>query len=524
MSGFLLEMHGIAKSFSGVKALDGIDLRVRPGECVGLCGENGAGKSTMMKVLSAVYPYGTWTGTILWNGAELRATSIRETEDAGIVIIHQELMLIPQLSVAENIFLGREPRTRGGLIDFDRMYVESAKLMAELRMNHINVAMPVANYAGGEQQLIEIAKALSKNAKLLILDEPTSSLTKREIAILLRLVKDLKAKGVACVYISHKLEEIEEIADTVTVIRDGRFIGEAPMRDITTGDIIRMMVGRDMSNLFPREEHPIGDVVFEAIGITCLDPENRARKRVDNVSFSLRKGEILGIAGLVGAGRTELVSALFGAYRGPHSGEVRLDGKRIHVRTPREAVGQGICMVPEDRKAHGIVPGLGVGHNITLSVLDEFTSAGLIDENREFSDIGTAIQRLRIKTASPLLAISNLSGGNQQKAVISKMLAANPRVLILDEPTRGVDVGAKYEIYKLMFALVREGLSIIMVSSELSEVLGISDRVLVIGEGELRGDFINDDSLTQERILAAAITPARHATQAETAGLAPALS
>jgi len=511
MSDYLLEMRGIIKSFSGVKALNGIDLRVRPGECVGLCGENGAGKSTMMKVLSAVYPYGTWDGTILWNGAELKASGVKDTEAAGIVIIHQELMLIPQLSVAENIFLGREPHTRTGLIDFDRMYAEAARLLADLRMGHINVVQPVAHYAGGEQQLIEIAKALSKNAKLLILDEPTSSLTKSETAILLRLVKDLKARGTACVYISHKLEEIEEIADSVTVIRDGTFVGEAPMRDLKQADIIRMMVGRDMSNLFPREPHPIGDVILEAVGITCLDPENRLRKRVDNVSFTLRHGEILGISGLVGAGRTELVSALFGAYRGTYSGEVRLDGKVLHIRTPAEAVRHGICMVPEDRKAHGIVPGLGVGYNITLSVLDQLTQGGLIDEEREFSEFGSAIKRLRIKTASPILPISSLSGGNQQKAVISKMLEPKPRVLILDEPTRGVDVGAKYEIYKLMFALVKEGMSIIMVSSEMPEVLGISDRVLVIGEGQLRGDFINDETLTQEKILTAAITPVAQA-------------
>ncbi|WP_419730950.1 xylose ABC transporter ATP-binding protein [Lichenicola sp.] len=507
MSDYLLEMRGITKDFSGVMALDGIDLKVRPGECVGLCGENGAGKSTMMKVLSAVYPYGTWGGTILWDGHELKCGSVRESEAAGIVIIHQELMLIPQLSVAENIFLGREPRSLGGMIDFDRMYVEAAKLLAELRMSHINVVKPVSNYAGGEQQLIEIAKALSKNARLLILDEPTSSLTKSEVSILLRLVKDLKSRGTACVYISHKLEEIEEIADSVTVIRDGRFVGDAPMDSISTGDIIRMMVGRDMNNLFPREAHPIGEVVFEAIGITCLDPDNRFRKRVDNVSFTLRAGEILGVSGLVGAGRTEMVSAIFGAYRGTHSGEVRIDGKPVRIRNPQDAVRHGLCMVPEDRKAHGIVPILGVGYNITLSVLDRFTSGGLIDEAQEFSTIGDAIGRLRIKTASPLLPISSLSGGNQQKAVISKMLEPKPRVLILDEPTRGVDVGAKYEIYKLMFALVREGMSIIMVSSELPEVMGISDRVLVIGEGELRGDFINDDTLTQERIMTAAITP-----------------
>ena len=461
----------------------------------------------MRRERSAVYPYGTWGGTILWDGHELKCGSVRESEAAGIVIIHQELMLVPQLSVAENIFLGREPRALGGMIDFDRMFVESAKLLAELRMGHINVALPVSHYAGGEQQLIEIAKALSKNARLLILDEPTSSLTRSEVAILLRLVKDLKSRGTACVYISHKLEEIEEIADTVTVLRDGRFVGDAPMDSMSTGDIIRMMVGREMNNLFPREEHPIGEVVFEAIGITCLDPENRFRKRVDNVSFTLRAGEILGVSGLVGAGRTEMVSAIFGAYRGTHSGEVRIDGKPVRIRNPQDAVKHGLCMVPEDRKAHGIVPGLGVGYNISLSVLDRFTRGGLIDEAQEFSTIGEAISRLRIKTASPLLPISNLSGGNQQKAVISKMLEPRPRVLILDEPTRGVDVGAKYEIYKLMFALVRDGMSIIMVSSELPEVMGISDRVLVIGEGELRGDFINDDTLTQERIMTAAITP-----------------
>jgi D-xylose transport system ATP-binding protein len=506
MSEFLLEMRGITKSFSGVMALDGIDLRVRPGECVGLCGENGAGKSTMMKVLSAVYPYGTWGGEILWRGEALRCASIRESEAAGIVIIHQELMLVPQLSVAENIFLGREPVV-SGLIDFDRMYAEAGALLAGLRMGHINVARPVSHYAGGEQQLIEIAKALSKDASLLILDEPTSSLTQSETAILLRLIADLKARGTACVYISHKLEEIEAIADSVTVIRDGRFVGEAPMRDLSTGDIIRMMVGREMTSLFPREDHPIGEVVFEAIGITCLDPENRARRRVDDVSFALRRGEILGIAGLVGAGRTELVSALFGAYAGAHSGEIRLDGRVIRVRSPQEAVRQGLCMVPEDRKAHGIVPGLGVGHNITLSVLQRFAGSGLIDEGREFSAIGEAIARMHIRTASPLLAISSLSGGNQQKAVIAKMLEPGPRVLILDEPTRGVDVGAKYEIYRLMFALVQRGVSIIMVSSELPEVLGISDRVLVIGEGQLRGDFVNDETLTQERVLSAAITP-----------------
>lgn len=507
MAEYLLEMKEITKSFSGVPALNGINIRVRAGECVGLCGENGAGKSTLMKVLSAVYPYGTWGGQILWDGAELKARSIRETEDAGIVIIHQELMLIPQLSVAENIFLGREPHTAAGLINFNKMYEDAARLLAELHMGHINVALPVSRYGGGEQQLIEIAKALDKKARLLILDEPTSSLTRSEIQTLLTIVRELKSKGTACVYISHKLDEIEEIADTVVVIRDGRFVGEAAMAQITTNDIIRMMVGRELTALFPREEHAIGDVIFQARNVTCLDPNNTARKRVDNVSFSLRQGEILGIAGLVGAGRTELVSALFGAYQGAYSAEFLINNKPVKIRNPRDAVRQGICMVPEDRKAHGIVPAMGVGYNITLSVIGSLSHHGLIDDGHEFSSIGEAITRMRIKTSSALLPIANLSGGNQQKAVISKMLEPKPRILILDEPTRGVDVGAKAEIYKIMFALVKEGMSIIMVSSELPEILGISDRVLMIGEGQLRGEFINDATLTQERILTAAITP-----------------
>ncbi len=510
MGEFLLEMHGIVKEFSGVRALNGIDLAVRPGECVGLCGENGAGKSTMMKVLSAVYPYGSWTGSILWEGQELRAGGVRETEAAGIVIIHQELMLVPQLSVAENIFLGHEPLTRTGLIDFDAMIVRATALMADLKMGHINVAQPASNFAGGEQQLIEIAKALNKNARLLILDEPTSSLTRREIDVLLALVRDLKRRGTACVYISHKLDEIEAIADSVTVIRDGAFVASAPMAQLSQGDIIRMMVGREMNNLFPREPHDIGDVVFEARNITCWDPDNRQRKRVDDVSFSVRAGEILGVAGLVGAGRTELVSAIFGAWRGTSEGSLFLDGRPLRVRSPLDAVRAGISMVPEDRKAYGIIPGMAVGQNMTMAVLTRYTNGGLIDEEAELNAIGADIARMRIKTASPMLPISNLSGGNQQKAVIAKMLAPAPKLLILDEPTRGVDVGAKYEIYRLIFALARTGAAVIMVSSEMPEVLGISDRVLVIGEGELRGDFVND-GLTQEQVLSAAITPLRRA-------------
>ena len=346
MSDYLLDMRGIVKEFSGVKALDGIDLKVRAGECVGLCGENGAGKSTLMKVLSAVYPHGTWEGQIFWEGQELKARTIRETEEAGIVIIHQELMLVPQLSVAENIFMGNEITLPGGRMNYAAMYQRAEALMHELKMPDINVALPVMHYGGGHQQLIEIAKALNKKAKLLILDEPTSSLTKAETQILLDIIKDLKKKGVACVMISHKLDEIAEVCDTISVIRDGTHVGTRPMSEMDTNEIITMMVGREIKNLFPREEHPIGEVIFEAKNVTCYDVNNPKRKRVDNVSFQLRKGEILGVAGLVGAGRTELAMAIFGYYAGHHSLEMTLEGKPLRVDSPKDAVEQGICMVP----------------------------------------------------------------------------------------------------------------------------------------------------------------------------------
>jgi len=510
MSDYLLQMNGIVKTFGGVKALNGIDIKVRPGECVGLCGENGAGKSTLMKVLSAVYPHGTWEGEILWDGQPLKAQSISETEAAGIVIIHQELTLVPDLSVAENIFMGHELTLPGGRMNYPAMIHRAEALMRELKVPDMNVSLPVSQYGGGYQQLVEIAKALNKQARLLILDEPSSALTRSEIEVLLDIIKGLKAKGVACVYISHKLDEVAAVCDTISVIRDGKHIATTAMADMDIPKIITQMVGREMSNLYPTEPHAVGEVMFEARNVTCYDVDNPARKRVDDISFSLRRGEILGIAGLVGAGRTELVSALFGSYPGRYRAEVLLEGKLIDSRTPLKSIRAGLCMVPEDRKRQGIIPDLGVGQNITLAVLDSFSHMTRIDAEAELGSIDKEIARMHLKTASPFLPITSLSGGNQQKAVLAKMLLTKPRVLILDEPTRGVDVGAKYEIYKLMGALAASGVSIIMVSSELAEVLGVSDRVLVIGEGQLRGDFINKD-LTQEQILAAALTaPSGH--------------
>jgi D-xylose transport system ATP-binding protein len=515
MSGYLLEMKGIAKRFDGVPALDGIDLAIRPGECIGLCGENGAGKSTLMKVLSAVYPHGTWDGEILLDGKPLRARSVRETEEAGIVIIHQELMLVPELSVAENIFLGNELTLPGGRLNYPAMNGRAEEILRELKLPDVNVVLPVKNYGGGHQQLIEIGKALNKKARILILDEPSASLTAAEIEVLLEIIRELKAKGVACVYISHKLEEVAAICDTIVVIRDGKHIATTPMQQMNVERIIAQMVGREMNQLYPTLEHEVGEVVMEARHITCYDVDQPQRKRVDDVSFKLRRGEILGVAGLVGAGRTELVAALFGAYPGQYQGEVWLEGERVDTSTPLKAIRAGFALVPEDRKHHGIVRDLSVGQNITLSVLQRFSHLTRVDDGAEAAVVNEQIARLALKTASPALPITSLSGGNQQKAVLAKMLLTEPKVLILDEPTRGVDVGAKFEIYKLMLELAAQGISIIMVSSELAEVLGVSDRVLVMGEGKLRGDFVNK-GLTQEMVLAAAIGQSAGARPLET--------
>jgi D-xylose transport system ATP-binding protein len=345
-----------------------------------------------MKVLSAVYPHGTWDGEILWDGKPLRAQSIRETEAAGIVIIHQELMLVPELSVAENIFLGNEITLPGGRMDYAAMNRRAEELLRELNINDVNVALPVKQYGGGHQQLIEIAKALNKNARLLILDEPSSSLTASEIKVLLAIIHSLKAKGVTCVYISHKLDEVADICDTIVTIRDGQHIATTPMSEMNIDRIIAQMVGREMTQLYPQREHTPGEVIFEARNVTCYDADNPERKRVDDISFKLRKGEILGIAGLVGAGRTELVSAIFGAYPGPSEAEVYLNGVKLDTSTPVKAIRNGLAMVPEDRKHHGIVPDLGVGHNMTLTVLKDFARATRIDQEAELATIRQEIK------------------------------------------------------------------------------------------------------------------------------------
>ncbi|KYH28183.1 MULTISPECIES: xylose ABC transporter ATP-binding protein [Clostridium] len=503
MSQYLLEMNNIVKDFSGVKALDNVCLKVRKGEVHALCGENGAGKSTLMKILSGIYPTGTYSGEIIYEGKKLNLKGIKDSEEAGIAIIHQELALIKEMSISENIFIGSEINKRG-IINFNEMYNRTKKLLEEVKLD-VNPSTPVKELGIGQQQLVEIAKALSKNANLLILDEPTAPLTDSEVEVLKNIIRYLRKKGVTCIYISHRLNEVMELADTVTVIRDGKSIGTESIKNLDQDKIISMMVGREMKDLYPREEHKIGEEILEVKNFNVYDAASTNKKRVNNANFKLRKGEIVGIAGLIGSGRTELVASIFGSYPGKREGEIYFEGKKVSIKNPSDALSYGIAMVPEDRKRQGIVGDMSVRENITLANLLKYKGPfNAINSDKEILDVKKYIEDIKIKTATMELKVKSLSGGNQQKVVLAKNLLAEPKILILDEPTRGIDVGAKYEIYKLMFELVKKGISIIMVSSELPEVLGISDRVIVMHEGEIKGEFINKN-LTQEMIMECAI-------------------
>ena len=505
---YLLEMKSITKAFGAVKAVDNVSLRVNPGEIVSLCGENGSGKSTLMKVLCGIYLHGSYDGDIIFSGEILQATHIRDTERKGIAIIHQELALVKHLTVLENIFLGAEI-TRHGILDYDTMTLRCEKLLAQVSLA-ISPDTRVGDLGLGQQQLVEIAKALNKQVRLLILDEPTASLTEQETAILLDIIRDLQNHGIACIYISHKLNEVKAISDTVCVIRDGQHIGTREAQGMSEDDIITMMVGRELTALYPNEPHTLGEEILRVEHLTAWHPVNRHIKRVNDISFSLHRGEILGVAGLVGAGRTEAVQCLFGVWPGRWEGSVYIDGQQVDIKNCQQAIAHGIAMVPEDRKKDGIVPVMAVGKNITLAALDQFTGKlSSMDDAAEQHCILQSIQRLKVKTSSPELAIGRLSGGNQQKAILARCLLLNPRILILDEPTRGIDIGAKYEIYKLINQLVQQGIAVIVISSELPEVLGLSDRVLVMHEGKLKAN-LNNQNLTQEQVMEAALRSERH--------------
>ncbi|MGL4252643.1 MAG: xylose ABC transporter ATP-binding protein [Fusobacteriaceae bacterium] len=502
MDNYILEMKNITKEFSGVKALHDMNLKVHKGEILSLCGENGAGKSTLMKVLSGVYPFGTYSGEIIYEGREIKNSSIKDSEALGIAIIHQELNLIKDLSILENLFMGNFIQ-KYGIVDYNEMYKKSKEILQLLNLEK-DPFTKIKDLGVGEQQLVEIGKALLKNVKLLILDEPTAPLTDREVNILFEILMDLKSKGVTCIYISHKLNEVMKISDKVSIIRDGKMIATKDREELTQQEIIKYMVGRDLENLFPYEEHEIGEVILEVSNFIVPDLFSQ-RNRVKNVSFNLKKGEILGIAGLIGAGRTELVSSIYGSYGKKYSGKIKFEGEELEIKTPKDAIKKGILMVPEDRKSHGIVGILSVRENISLPNLDLYSSHNfIVDEAKELKSITEMLKKMKVKSPTIDTQIQGLSGGNQQKVVIGKNLLRSPKILILDEPTRGIDVGAKYEIYKYMFELVKKGISIIMISSELPEVLGLSDRVMVMHEGELKG-ILENKNLTQEIIMNTAI-------------------
>ena len=496
---WLLEMKNITKSFGAVKAVDNVSLRLNAGEVVSLCGENGSGKSTLMKVLCGIYPHGSYEGEIIFSGETLQAAHIRDTERKGIAIIHQELALVKHLTVLENIFLGAEI-SRHGLLDYETMTLRCQKLLAQVNLA-ISPDTRVGDLGLGQQQLVEIAKALNKQVRLLILDEPTASLTEQETAILLNIIRDLQNHGIACIYISHKLNEVKAISDTICVIRDGQHIGTRDASGMNEDDVITMMVGRELTALYPSEPHTRGDEILRVENLTAWHPVNRHIKRVNDISFSLHRGEILGIAGLVGAGRTEAVQCLFGVWPGRWEGKIYIDGQPVAIHHCQQAIAQGIAMVPEDRKKDGIVPVMAVGKNITLAALDQFSGPlSSLDDAGEQLCIQQSIQRLKIKTSSPDLAIGRLSGGNQQKAILGRWLSEEMKVILLDEPTRGIDVGAKHEIYNVIYALAASGVAVVFASSDLPEVLGVADRIVVMREGEIAGELLHEHANEQQAL------------------------
>ncbi len=501
MTDDILRMQGITKTFPGVKALQDVNLTVRRGQIHAICGENGAGKSTLMKVLSGVYPHGSYTGDIAFDGEPCHFTGIRDSEARGIVIIHQELALAPQLSVAENIFLGNE-RASHGLIDWNRTNHEAAELLGRvgLRENPVTV---INDLGVGKQQLVEIAKALSKRVRLLILDEPTAALNDEDSAHLLGLLRGLRDEGITCVIISHKLNEVMAIADEVTILRDGRTIETLDLAtdDVTEDRIISGMVGRDLDHRFPPHESHVGEEVLRIEDWTVHSPTQRGRVVVRDASLTLRRGEIVGLAGLMGAGRTELAMSVFGRSYGTNiSGRIVKEGRQIDLRSVRDAIKNGIAYVTEDRKRYGLNLIEDIKRNVSAAALSKLARRGWVDDGREYEVANGFRDGMNIKAPSVLSVTGKLSGGNQQKVVLSKWIFTNPDVLILDEPTRGIDVGAKYEIYTIINRLADEGKAILVISSELPELLGLCDRIYILSAGRITGEVPGAEA-TQERLM-----------------------
>jgi D-xylose transport system ATP-binding protein len=499
----IFDFQNVTKRFPGVVALKDVSLKVYRGEILGICGENGAGKSTLMKILSGVYPKNSYEGKIIFDGKELElgSSSIRQARDEGIAIVYQELTLVPRMTVGENVFLGKEPR-ENGVINWNKLYSDTSNILKTYKLD-VEPQAIVKNLGVGKMQMVEIAKALSENAKVLILDEPTSALTEAEVDKLMEILRTLKEHGVTCIYITHKLEEFFQVTDRVTVLRDGEVVTTQSTQELSMEALVKFMVGREMKERFPKGKRKPGEVVFEVKNLEAEDPGRAGRKILKGVSFDLRRGEILGIAGLMGSGRTELVTTIFGEMGKITSGTIRIEGKEIEINNATDAIKLGLSLVPEDRKGQGLVLGQSVLKNMSLPNLNQFASFFRIDKNAELRAGMAQAKNLAVKAPNLHVICNSLSGGNQQKVVIAKWLMSNPSILIMDDPTRGVDVGAKYEIYKLMNDLAEQGVSIIMTSSELEEVLGMSDRVVVMHQGCSRG-VLDIAEATQEKVMALA--------------------
>jgi len=503
MASTILEMQGITKTFPGVKALSNVNLDVEEGEIHAIVGENGAGKSTLMKVLSGVYPSGSYDGKIVYRGQECQFRGIHDSERVGIVIIHQELALVPMLSIAENIFLGNE-RAHRGVIDWNANETRARALLQKVGLSEDPRTL-ITNIGVGKQQLVEIAKALSKEVKLLILDEPTASLSEKDSQALLDLLLEFKREGMTSILISHKLNEISRVADRVTVIRDGQTIETMARKDMSEDRIITSMVGRSLEDRYPPRQPKIGEVVFEVRNWSVYHPLHSERQVIKGIDIDVRKGEVVGIAGLMGAGRTEFAMSLFGRSWGRNiTGEARLHGKPLDLSNVGRAVEQGVAYVTEDRKTYGLNLIDHIKHNITLANMNGVSERGVIDDLRELDVANDYKKKTNIRAPSVYQLTGNLSGGNQQKVVLSKWLFADPQVLILDEPTRGIDVGAKYEIYTIIARLAAEGRAIVVISSEMPELLGISDRIYVMNEGRIVGEMAASEA-SQEKIMRAII-------------------
>ncbi|WP_390889598.1 galactose/methyl galactoside ABC transporter ATP-binding protein MglA [Pseudostreptobacillus hongkongensis] len=484
---YVLEMNGISKSFPGVKALDGVNLRIRPNSVHALMGENGAGKSTLMKCLFGIYKRDE--GEIKLEGKPINFINSKDALEQGVSMVHQELNQVLQRNVMDNIWLGRYP-VKYGMVDEAKMYEDTKKIFDELEIN-INPREKVNKLSVSQMQMLEIAKAVSYNSKVLILDEPTSSLTENEVQHLFRIVRKLQGSGIGIVYISHKMEEIKAICDEITILRDGQWIATEKLENLNTDQIINLMVGRDLTNRFPEKDSKPSDVIMEIEGLTTKD--------LKDVSFDLHKGEILGIAGLVGSKRTEIVETIFG-MRGNYEGSIKIHGKEVKIKSPNEATTNGLALITEERRATGIFSMLDIKFNSIISNLKTYTKFGLLSDKKTTRDTDWVIKSMNVKTPSQSTHIGTLSGGNQQKVIIGRWLLTNPEVLMMDEPTRGIDVGAKFEIYQLMIDLARNNKGIIMISSEMPELLGVTDRIVVMSNGKVAG-IVNTKETTQEEIL-----------------------